>query len=150
MHVLESLPGIEPKVVMFDVDRGRRATRWPLVTRDAPADLDDAGFGRVLAVGAAFGLPMMFGVSLLIALFAGVPLSGAPLIAAWGAVVGGPFFGGLFVLTKVLAKVELLRPGIMLAEVPTRDVQVARVPGGIQAGTVGAGGDACGGLSKLV
>jgi hypothetical protein len=49
--------------------------------------------GRILAAGSAWGIPVMFAVTLVICLVDQLSWSRSLGIAAWGALVGGPFFG---------------------------------------------------------
>ena len=72
------------------------------VTPQVETDIDDAGLGRVIVVGSAIGIPLIFLISLLLSLpGAGWPL--APAIAVWPALVGGPFVGGFLALMKTMA-----------------------------------------------
>jgi hypothetical protein len=68
-------------------------------------EVDDAGLLRILAVGAAIGIPLTFVVVVLLT-FVGVGLSTAAAIAAWPALMGGPYVGGLIVLMRHLAQIE--------------------------------------------
>jgi len=72
------------------------------VARQVETDPDDAGLGRVIVVGSAVGIPLIFVVSLLLAL-PGVGWPLAPEIAVWPALVGGPFVGGFLALMKMMA-----------------------------------------------
>jgi len=72
------------------------------VTPQIETDIDDAGLGRVIVVGSAVGIPLIFLVSLLLSLpGVGWPLAGE--IAVWPALVGGPFVGGFLALMKMMA-----------------------------------------------
>ncbi len=72
-----------------------------VITPEVESDID-AGLGRVIVVGSAIGIPLIFLVSLLLSLpGAGWPL--APEIAVWPALVGGPFVGGFLALMKLMA-----------------------------------------------
>jgi hypothetical protein len=53
----------------------------------------DAEMGRILARGFAIGIPTAFALTMVICSFAGIGWSASAAVAAWGAVVGGPFFG---------------------------------------------------------
>ena len=61
----------------------------------APSTPDEAGIemGRILAAGSAWGIPIMFAVTMVICLMDRLSWSGSLGIAAWGALIGGPFFG---------------------------------------------------------
>jgi len=63
----------------------------------AQTEVDDARFGRIIATGTLVGVPLVFVISLLIALpGAGWPLAAA--VAVWPGLVGGPFVGGFVAL----------------------------------------------------
>lgn len=53
------------------------------------------GIGKVFALGAAWGIPVMFLVTFVIARFDGVSWGAATGISAWGSLIGGPFFGAM-------------------------------------------------------
>lgn len=79
----------------------------------APAELDDAQFGRLVAQGAVRGVPLAYVISLLVIL----PGAGFPLalwIAAWPAVVAGMWVGGMIMLLKRSGEVEA-RPDVITA-----------------------------------
>ena len=76
-----------------------------------PSDRGDAGdyidreaaeMGRILVLGAAVGVPLVFVVTLLLALAAGARGAGTIFIAAWGALIGGTFIGAGVLLAKRL------------------------------------------------
>ena len=71
----------------------------------ADREIDDAGFFRVLAFGAAIGIPLTF-VAVVLLSFVGVGLSTAAAIAAWPALMGGPYVGGFIVLMKHLTALD--------------------------------------------
>jgi len=76
-------------------------------SRTAHNEIGDAQLGRSIAVGAAIGIPVVFLVSFMISLFA-VGVQVAAAIAAWPALVGGPFFGGFAMMMWTLSKGEEL------------------------------------------
>ena len=68
-------------------------------------DIDDARFGRIVAMGTLVGVPLVFVVSVLMALpGAGWPLAAG--VAVWPALVGGPFFGGFVALMRAMTAHE--------------------------------------------
>lgn len=59
---------------------------------------NDAGaieMGRILAIGTLSGIPVWFVIATMICRVVGVSWSGSAAIGAWGALVGGPFFGAM-------------------------------------------------------
>ncbi len=66
---------------------------------DCANEIDDAELGRVLGMGAAIGIPVIFVVAALLSLGAG--FTTALAIAVWPTLVGGPFVGGFAVLMKL-------------------------------------------------
>jgi hypothetical protein len=62
---------------------------------EAPSGPDEVGIemGRILAAGSAWGIPVMFAVTMVICLMDRVSWSGSLGVATWGALIGGPFFG---------------------------------------------------------
>lgn len=63
----------------------------------ASPTVDPAGaeMGSILALGAAWGIPVMFLTTFVICLVNGLPWGGSAAISAWGGIVGGPFFGAM-------------------------------------------------------
>ena len=61
-------------------------------------ELTDADAVRALRLGSLVGIPAVYAIVVLIGLAAGLSMIDAVLIAAWPAIVGGPFFGTLAVL----------------------------------------------------
>ena len=61
----------------------------------------DAEMGRILALGFAMGVPTAFVLSMVICALAGIGWGPAAVVATWGAVVGGPFFGVSLLLKRV-------------------------------------------------
>ena len=54
----------------------------------------------VLGKGWIFGIPLMFAASVLVVFVATGSAAWALVIAAWGAVIGGPYFGGFVLLNR--------------------------------------------------
>lgn len=74
-------------------------------THSSTGEIDDAEFSRLLAHGAAIGVPLAYLISLLFAL----PGAGAPLafvIAAWPAIVAGPWVGATALLLQRARSLE--------------------------------------------
>ena len=63
----------------------------------------DAEMNRVLVRGFAIGVPAAFVVTMVIASLAGIGWSASAVVAAWGAIVGGPFFGTALLMKQVAA-----------------------------------------------
>jgi len=66
------------------------------------ADREAAEMGRILVLGAALGVPLVFVITLLLVLAAGARGAGTIFIAAWGALIGGTFIGAGILLAKRL------------------------------------------------
>ena len=75
----------------------------------------DAEMGRILALGFAMGLPTAFVLSIVICALARIGWGPAAVVASWGAVVGGPFFG----VSLLLKRVSELDADSTPARVPT-------------------------------
>ena len=68
-------------------------------------EIDDARFGRIVVRGTLIGVPLVFVLSLLIALpGAGWPLAAG--VAVTPAVVAGPFVGGFVALMRAMTTHE--------------------------------------------
>lgn len=65
-----------------------------------PPDTDGADMGKLIALGSAFGIPLVFAILVAGELVIGIHGSGALLIAAWGALSGGTFIGCAVGLSK--------------------------------------------------
>jgi hypothetical protein len=91
---------------------------WPdRLIPDPVHELEDADVGRILAHGAALGVPLAYVISLLVVL----PGAGWPLalwIGAWPALVAGPWVGGVVFLLKRLGELEA-RPHIIAVSAAT-------------------------------
>ena len=61
------------------------------------AGLSDKAFGRLIAIGVLFGIPIMFIVFFPMFLL-GTGQPGAAPAVLWASLVGGGYFGGFFVL----------------------------------------------------
>lgn len=68
------------------------------------ADREAAEMGRILVLGAAVGVPLVFLITLLLVLAAGARGAGTMFIAAWGALIGGTFIGAGVLLAKRLGE----------------------------------------------
>lgn len=82
-------------------------------TDTSTGEIDDAEFGRLLARGAAIGVPLAYLMSLLVAL----PGTGAPMafmIAAWPAIVAGPWVGATALLFQRSRSLESTRRTVTL------------------------------------
>jgi hypothetical protein len=66
------------------------------------ADQEAAEMGRILALGAAVGVPLVFVISLLMVFAAGARGAGTIFVAAWAALIGGTFIGAGILLSKRL------------------------------------------------
>jgi hypothetical protein len=53
----------------------------------------DHEMSRILDRAFAIGMPAAFTLTMVICLVAGIGWSASALVAVWGAIVGGPFFG---------------------------------------------------------
>jgi hypothetical protein len=71
------------------------------------ADPDGAEMQRILALGSAIGVPLVFATALAVVFAAGVRGPGAVLVAGWAAIVGGTFIGAAVVLAKPLGELGL-------------------------------------------
>jgi hypothetical protein len=67
-------------------------------TTTADVEVADADAVHPLRLGSLFGVPAVYAIVVLIGLAAGTSMTDALFIAAWPAIVGGPFFGALAVL----------------------------------------------------
>ena len=65
----------------------------------------DTEMGRILARGFAIGMPAAFALTMVICSFAGIGWAASAVVAARGAVVGGPFFG-VSLLTKQVSELN--------------------------------------------
>lgn len=73
----------------------------PTAHESSPAkDTDGADMSRILVNGTLWGLPVWFVIATMIARVVGVSWAGATIIGAWGALVGGPFFGAMLFFGK--------------------------------------------------
>ena len=66
------------------------------------SDQEAAEMGRILVLGAAVGVPLVFVISLLLVFVAGARGAGSIFVAAWAALIGGTFIGAGIVLAKRL------------------------------------------------
>ena len=66
-------------------------------------DLEAAEMGRILVLGAALGVPLVFAITLLLILAAGARGAGTIFVAAWATLIGGTFIGAGILLAKRLA-----------------------------------------------
>ena len=66
------------------------------------SDREAAEMGRILVLGAAVGVPLVFAITLLLVLAAGARGAGTIFIAAWAALIGGTFIGAGILLAKRL------------------------------------------------
>ncbi len=66
------------------------------------ADREAAEMGRILVLGAALGVPMVFVITLLLVFAAGARGAGTIFVAAWAALIGGTFIGAGVLLAKRL------------------------------------------------
>lgn len=67
------------------------------------SDREAAEMGRILVLGAAAGVPLVFVITLLLIFAAGVRGAGTIFVAAWAALIGGTFIGAGILLAKRLA-----------------------------------------------
>jgi hypothetical protein len=67
----------------------------PRNTTKEDVGLTDADAAHALVLGSTIGIPTLFAIVLVVSLTAGASWTDALIIAAWPAVVGGPFFGAL-------------------------------------------------------
>ena len=82
----------------------------------ADTEIEDAQFGRILVMGTLIGVPLVFLLSLLIALpGAGWPLAAG--VALTPAIVAGPFVGGFVALMRAMATHE---PVASVTSLPAR------------------------------
>ena len=82
----------------------------------ADTEIDDDRFGRMVVMGTLIGVPLVFVLSLLIALpGAGWPLAAG--VAVTPAIVGGPFVGGFLALMRAMTTHE---PVASVTTLPTR------------------------------
>jgi len=89
----------------------------------------DRAMGRVLALGAALGIPATFVASLALLLAAGATWPGVLAVAAWAALVGGTFCGGTLLLARKMAELDERSRGFPVSEArPTE--RSAPAPGG--------------------
>lgn len=70
--------------------------------------VDPAGrdMGSILALGAAWGIPVLFLATLVICLLDGLSWGGSAAISAWGGIVGGPFFGAMVFYGKRVGRLS--------------------------------------------
>ena len=72
-------------------------------TAELAGTADDSGaveMGRILAIGTLSGIPVWFVIATMICRVVGVSWSGSAAIGAWGALVGGPFFGAMLFFAR--------------------------------------------------
>ena len=94
-----------------------------------PEEFDgDRAMGRVLALGAAIGIPATFVASLALLLAAGATWPGLLAIAAWAALVGGTFCGGALILARKMAELDERSRGFPVSEAPPTE-RAAAAPG---------------------
>ena len=67
------------------------------------SDPEAAEMGRILVLGAAVGVPLVFFISLGLVFAAGARGVGSVFVAAWAALIGGTFIGAGILLAKRLA-----------------------------------------------
>ena len=67
------------------------------------SDREAAEMGRILVLGAAVGVPLVFVITLVLVFAAGVRGAGTIFVAAWAALIGGTFIGAGILLAKRLA-----------------------------------------------
>jgi len=95
----------------------------------SPEEFDgDRAMGRVLALGAALGIPATFVASLALLLAAGATWPGVLAIAAWAALVGGTFCGGALMLARKMAELDERSRGFPPSEAPPTE-RSAPTPG---------------------
>jgi len=63
--------------------------------------------GHVIGRGWIFGIPVMFAVSLLMLYLATRSTIGILIVAGWGAIVAGPYFGGFVLLNRGALALDL-------------------------------------------
>jgi len=66
------------------------------------SDREAAEMGRILLLGAAVGIPLIFVISLGLVYTAGARGAGSVFIAAWAALIGGTFIGAGVLLARRL------------------------------------------------
>ena len=69
-------------------------------------ELDDHRAARYALIGVPIGFVLVFGLTLGGCLLAGPSLGASALIALWPALVGGPFIGGVFGMSKLVLELE--------------------------------------------
>jgi len=62
---------------------------------------------RVIGRGWLFGIPVMFAISLLVLYLATRSTIGILIVAGWGAIVAGPYFGGFVLLNRGALALDL-------------------------------------------
>src|SRR5437763_15363257 len=67
------------------------------------SDREAVEMGRILVLGAAVGVPLVFVITLLLIFAAGARGAGTIFVAAWAALIGGTFIGAGILLAKRLA-----------------------------------------------
>jgi len=67
------------------------------------SDREAVEVGRILVLGAAVGVPLVFVVTLLLIFAAGARGAGTLFVAAWAALIGGTFIGSGILLAKRLS-----------------------------------------------
>lgn len=73
------------------------------------SDPEAVEMGRILVLGAAVGVPLVFVITLLLTFAAGARGAGTIFVAAWAALIGGTFIGAGILLAKRLG--DLGSPG---------------------------------------
>ena len=117
----------------------------------SPEEFDgDRAMGRVLALGAALGIPATFVASLALLLAAGATWPGVLAIAAWAALVGGTFCGGALMLARKMAELDERSRGFPPSEAPPteRSAPSRRAAGVSAAPAGGSPGGATGALEQ--
>lgn len=69
-------------------------------------ELDEHALGQAVRVGVMIGIPVIFVVVALASLLAGQGVSRSLQVAAWPALVGGPYMGGFFSLLSAQARAD--------------------------------------------
>ena len=70
-------------------------------------DLEDQAVGHAITVGTMIGILTIFVATFAVVLMAGASWGRAFFVAPWPAIVGGPFFGSLFAIGRVVRHEEL-------------------------------------------